>query len=486
VSAAAAAQLPWGEKVAEAVGPIVVKEVRQGLRARVFVITFALLLAGCLLLAIVAVADTAGGRDEAGKRYFGLFFSALAVIEFFLIPYAAYRGMAREREEETWVLLALTGLPARHIVRGKIASALAQGLLYASAAAPFVVFSYFLNGIDLPAVLLSLTLGAVWSWLLVSVAVGLGTLANSRVGRGFTHFSTLALLVGATALGISTALVLADEWMRISSRAVEVPFATLGFAVLLAATAVLVAESAAAALALDTEDCARRPRQWLLGIVGASVAVGAAAMVLRGARVEFAAAGGILTALYLVPVGVFVVSERDGRARQLAARGRSPWAPGALRGYLLYVGLLVGQAAAWLGTAAALDAGHTLRSVEVGALRAMVAGPSYTLLYVSMAACLGRWFPRPQPQVSVRAAFVVLVLLGSVLPPVVSLLSHHRQGNDATLNVFNPLVGLVNFLDRLRYGDDGNVLLLLLVAVTAVVTFVTGLTLASRDGVRGV
>jgi hypothetical protein len=53
------------------------------------------------------------------------------------------------------------------------------------------------------------------------------------------------------------------------------------------------------------------------------------------------------------------------------------------------------------------------------------------------------------------------------------------------VNVFNPALGLINFLDRLRYGDDGNQLLLLLVAVTAVATFVAVLTLAARDGVRG-
>lgn len=482
---AALAPLSWGERVAEAVGPVVVKEVRQGLRARVFVVTFGLLLAGCVLAAIAAVAQSAAGSADVGKDFFGVFFLALGLVEFFLIPYSAFRGMLREREDETWVLLALTGLPARNIVRGKIASALAQGLLYASAAAPFVVFSYFLNGIELPAVLLSLALGAVWAWLLVAVGVGLGTLANTRLGRGFTHFLTLGLLSGATAAGVATAFELADDWARLSHRTPEAPWLLLGFAGLLAATAQLVTESAAAALALDTEDFARRSRQLLTAIVGAGVAVGAAAMAHWGARLEVAAVGSILTALYLVPVGVFVVSERDGRARRFAARGRSLWAPGALRGYLLFVALLVAQALAWRAIAALLPGGGAARGPHMRALRGLWAGPCYTLLYVSLAACVGRWFPRPQPQVAVRAAFAVLVLLGMTVPLLLSVWFEQGRANATAWHVFNPMVGLINFLDRMEHDRRGDTQLLLLAGVTAVAAFVAGLTLAARDGVRG-
>ena len=81
------------------------------------------------------------------------------MVHFFIIPYSAYRSLAREREDETWVLLILTGLGPRRILRGKVASFLVQAGLYASAVGPFLLFSYYLNGIDLPTILLVLGLG---------------------------------------------------------------------------------------------------------------------------------------------------------------------------------------------------------------------------------------------------------------------------------------------------------------------------------------
>ncbi len=124
------------ERAQEVVGPIVVKEVRQGLRARVFGVFFGLMLAACLVVAIIALA-TSSAYDQGGRDAFGAFLVALNVVCCFVIPYTAFRSMAREREDETWVLLALTGLGARSIVRGKWLSASAQAMLFASACAPF-------------------------------------------------------------------------------------------------------------------------------------------------------------------------------------------------------------------------------------------------------------------------------------------------------------------------------------------------------------
>ena len=152
------------ERFLEAVGPIVVKEVRQGLRARVFAICFGLLLLACLTTSLVAAAEVREWDMQAlGPRYLTLFLAGLSLLCFFVIPYTAYRSMAREREDETWVLLALTGLSSRRIVRGKVASALTQAALYSSAGAPFILFSYFLNGVDLPTLLIELCFAGCWA-----------------------------------------------------------------------------------------------------------------------------------------------------------------------------------------------------------------------------------------------------------------------------------------------------------------------------------
>ncbi len=203
------------ERFYEAVGPIVVKEVRQGLRARVFAICFGLLLLGCLTLSLIAATEVRGySGGPLGPRYLTFFLAALAVICFFVIPYSAFRSMSREREDETWVLLALTGLSSRRIVRGKVASALTQAILYSSAGAPFLLFSYFLNGVDLPTLLLELWFATCWAVFVTSVAVALGTLGQSRLDRAAVHFILLGLLGAATFAGIGFGGTLAREGGR--------------------------------------------------------------------------------------------------------------------------------------------------------------------------------------------------------------------------------------------------------------------------------
>ena len=59
-------QMTASERFVESVGPIVIKEVRQGLRAKVFAIFFGMLLVVCLSMALVAVAQAS---DSAGWRW---------------------------------------------------------------------------------------------------------------------------------------------------------------------------------------------------------------------------------------------------------------------------------------------------------------------------------------------------------------------------------------------------------------------------------
>ena len=159
-----------GERIGERANPIIVKEIRQGLRTRAFWVFFSLMLIACVIISLVAVATT-DGWPMKGRVYFIAYDICLGLVQFFVIPYSAYRSMAREREEETWVLLTLTGIGPRRILRGKMSSFMLQGVLYTSAAAPFLLFSYYLNGIDLPTILVVMIVGVAWQLLLISIAV---------------------------------------------------------------------------------------------------------------------------------------------------------------------------------------------------------------------------------------------------------------------------------------------------------------------------
>ncbi len=201
--------------VSDFVNPLVVKEVRQGLRTEVFWFCFALLVLACLGAAMAAFAQhRAGDVVDLGPRYFFLFFVALSAVKLFVVPFGAFRSLSREREDDTWTLLVLTGLSARRILRGKVTSALLQGGVYASAVAPFMLFSYFLNGIDLPTLLTVLGLSAVLAFSLCCMAVAAATVGTRGPTRALAHFAWRAVpaLLGAASRDEATRV-----WLQLSS-----------------------------------------------------------------------------------------------------------------------------------------------------------------------------------------------------------------------------------------------------------------------------
>lgn len=430
----------FSERLAEAAGPIVVKEVRQGLRARVFSIFFGLLLFGCLVVALIAAAQF--DRDpmrDLGPDYFRLFLAALAIVEFFVIPYTAFRAMSREREEETWVLLALTGLGPRRIVRGKITSALAQGLLYASACAPFVLFSYYLNGIDLPTVLTGLVMSAAWSTVLVCLGVAAATQAESRIGRALVHFLLLGTLLAATLSGIAMASALAENGGRLLRDEVNFRVFCGGVVTWGLTSAWVLSEGAAAGLSLVSENSARGPRLALVVQVGLALVVGALVLLLdenKGGKGPGIAS--VLTSLQLLMAGVFATSERDGFSPAFGmVKG---WArPGALRSFSIVMGLLAVSTAAWfaLYLAASDGSGATFR--------VLVSAPAFVAMYLSLGVLLGRLTPLEglgEP-LATRAGFTLATFLGVATPMFLSVLLGDRA-TSSSINVLNPIIGLGN------------------------------------------
>lgn len=466
----------WADRLQDAVGPLVVKEVRQGLRARVFAIFFSLLLAVCVVIALVAYADgRAGSGYPKGDEYFIAFFVALGGVCFFIIPYTAFRSTLREQEEETWVLLALTGLGARRIVYGKYLSAASQSALFASAGVPFLIFAYFLNGISVVDIAGMVWLGACWSSLLTAVAVALATQAKSRQGRAAANLLTLALLGGACLL---TAPVLEELDRHGLFTSQEFRAFSVAFTWVCGMGTVLALEGGAAGVSLDSEPASRGPRLALVAFVvgGWAFFVGAALHNGSSTDADDLAAGVVICCLFLLGLGFFAVSERDGWPK--ASASEDGWLkPGALRSYWLVVSLFLGTWLVWLLLASATD--H-LRPGKpaAGALGA----PLYCVLYLSLGVLNGRWLLwRTGEPLATRVGFITVTLVGTIAPPLVAALGGARS-NDVGLNLLNPVVGLVNFFDKGRAGRLDS--FVVLGAVTAVVCVVAHFALARRDEVR--
>jgi ABC-type transport system involved in multi-copper enzyme maturation permease subunit len=471
----------WGERL----NPLVVKEVRQGVRTRLFWVCFGLMLLACLLVALLAYGDMRGGSSyrPKGQTYFFTFFVFLGLVHFFIIPYSAYRSLAREREDETWVLLTLTGLGPRRILRGKVASFLVQAGLYASAAGPFLLFSYYLNGIELPSILVVLGLGALWLVFLTLVGVCAATLADSRLGRAVMHFVVLGVLAGGVAQGLGGAYALSSGGSRLMRD--DDVLAVVGVALwLMVSYGALLFETAASRLSLSTEDYTRGPRRVLLIQMVLSALVVMGLWWAESQEQEMAFGGGMLGGLHITLVGLFLATDVDGQARALRAKTR-PWSllrPGALRGFRFTVLLLGGWMlfSLWLQ----LDSPGTRTSRETLML-ATGAAAAYALLFLSAALLLGR-MPRSDrwaSPVSVRLLFVALVGLGSVVPPLVALMLG-RDSDHRLLNLFNPVVGTANFAtyDYMTEQPKMTGALLLVLGVLAVLAvLVTDRVLARRE-----
>ena len=462
------------ERLADLFGPLVVKEVRQGLRGRVFAIFFGVLLAACFFVALFAWGQaTPTGSGRYGRDTLALLLGAQGVVCFFIIPFTAFRSMAKELEDETWVLLTLTGLGSRSITRGKWVSAMSQAGLYASACAPFVLFSYFLNGVDIQQLVVALVLTAGWSALLSAVAVAIAAHAHSRLARTVSLFIAIGVLLAGTGMGIAFCTALAEEGQRMLSRD-EARNAMLGIFVFSWGLTWLALEVAGSGLAAPSEHASKWPRRALTVVTLSALVFGGGVFVASHGSRQDAAAGQILTCFFLALAGVGALAERDGWPRELAGGGGRPR---ALRSFWLMLGLLGLSTATWLAC---------LLSVDDGAnkyLRSILATPLYPALYWSLTVLVTRLTPlrKAEQPMAALAGFLTVVAVGTGFSVLAALLFGGRADH-RVINALNPFIGVVNFIDR--SSSDMNTAGVLLGAAALLVTFCALSVLWSRDEVR--
>ncbi len=167
----------WARCRAWEASPILVKEARQSVRSLSLPAVLCLLLvvlAGSSLLRLVPLLATAGEKLRAGP---GFFMSSLFIL--MLAEGAAalvlFQRTLEERAPHRRDLLYITTLRPPQIVRGKFVAAMTFSLVLLGAGLPFVVLSYFLRGIGLPAMggglLMLLLLTALWNLWAIAIGV---------------------------------------------------------------------------------------------------------------------------------------------------------------------------------------------------------------------------------------------------------------------------------------------------------------------------
>ncbi|MEO1615384.1 MAG: hypothetical protein AAFV88_06015 [Planctomycetota bacterium] len=187
----------WIQRATHWFNPILIKEARQSLKSRQFLVTyFCLLVASCAwtVLGVVFNAPEIYFIPH-GEELLGGYYLILAVSTLAFVPLVAFRSLAAELDEGTYEMLAITRLTAWRIVAGKMNSAILQVLIYLSAIVPCLAFCYLLRGISLPAIVLTVIFVLTASVLLASFALMLSTVAMGRSSQTFLLVGLVAVIV---------------------------------------------------------------------------------------------------------------------------------------------------------------------------------------------------------------------------------------------------------------------------------------------------
>ncbi len=441
----------WMDRASDWFNPILVKEVRQSLKSRQFVVTFMLLLVGAWLVSFLSIMWM-GNAIEYGAvapDVFWWYYFVLAFAMFVIVPFTAFRSLLAERDENTYDLLSITTLAPREIVRGKLLSSLVQLFIFYSAVAPFIAFTSMLKGFSWPEVIYVLVLSLLVSVLACAGCLMASTLVRSRTWQGLM---SLALLVGL--FGIFLTFTVGDfaDGGGIAGAIVDLTLDQSGWFWCANGVAVLVAGSyfvlfqqvTAAQLTFEAGNRSTGIRItcfaqiWLVwcGVFGFLLYISTAYPGERWTDLYrlFRELAPPLTALSLVHVaaiGLFASSENEKLShrvsRSVPTSGpfkvlATPWLPGCGRGFA-YTLLCLASLFALVVTCSAVAFGESpLQLVVAGfdgtasregrIVQFALVGCSYVAIYSGLGCLLSRLFGGVN---EVRSAHVRVVVLLSVL-----------------------------------------------------------------------
>ena len=484
------------ERWSERLNPILVKEARQALKSRQFLLTFSLALLASWAWSVGGIALQAGAvyYGAGGSFMFIVYFIILAIPLLVVVPFSAFRSLAAEREEGTFELLSITSLSARQIVMGKVGSALLQIIVYCSALAPCIVFTYLLRGLDIVSLLLVLVYTILASVLLSVQALLMATITRSTQWQVLLSVSLiLELLFVGYSWCIFVGMVMLRE---------QLPFDMTNFWLINLALLtgylsylVLFVEAATAQISFASENRSTRLRIVLLGqqllLVGwlvyfwAQIKEVELIVGLMGvSAVHWALAGALLTG------EVAELSPRVRRALPTTLLGRLLFTwfnPGSGTGYVFAVCNLVAVVVVSLLALSVLPEGIRLLRQEEW-LYFVALAPSYVIAYLGAGRLL-ILAVRLVRHVGVYAGFllqIVLALMGTLGPFVVQMIFSKYLGYDYTLlqatNWVWTLERVVDYRPSLATLPLLNVpIVVVLVPLAAGLIFLLNLVFAARE-----
>jgi hypothetical protein len=462
--------------------PILVKETRQALKSSQFTFTFVLVLVACWIVTTGGVAWIGPGiyYSAAGGILFIWYFGILAMALGIVVPYAAFRSLAAEREDNTYDLLTITTLKPRQIISGKLGSSVVQMCVYYSAIAPCLAFTYLLRGVDVPTIALLLAYAFLGSLGLSMVGLLLATLTKQRVGQIFLSVAFIAGLIWFLIMSMYMAIAMTGaSYQFLGDDAFWV--INLGFLTVYVTSFALAFFAAAAMITFPSENrstplriCMVLQQAAWVGWIGAIWAAESVANFDIVAIMMMATMAGI----YWYVMGTMLTSELPEMSRRVKRRlpsstlGRAffTWfMPGPASGYLFVVAnataivviSLVGIAVSSMsgrGTGGMLSA-----DVLVYLL---IIGWGYLVAYLGLGLIVVTALRRIAVVTMLGCVLIncLLVLAGSGLPMAIQMMSVQLRYVDYSyLQIANPIWSLMHVAKNGAY-TEGTVLVLVVPA----------------------
>ncbi len=199
--------------------PMLVKELRQGMRARSFTLLF--LVFQLLLCFILLTAGSSSSSANAGAVSSGTIFTMFGIAVLFIQPMRGVTALSSEITGNTIEMMALTRLSAARIVFGKWIAIVSQSALILITIIPYLILRYFFGGMLLVGELVFLALMFMTSMALTAVMVGLsgnaGKFARLLPVLGFLFLISWVprLLFGGGSFGLIEVCTLSDWESRI-------------------------------------------------------------------------------------------------------------------------------------------------------------------------------------------------------------------------------------------------------------------------------
>lgn len=168
-----------GKGVDDWLSPILVKELRQGMRARVFVISFLLLQ---VFLSVLVLANAAAQDDrQALESQSYIFWVIIGFALLVLMPLRGLVTVSQEVKNRTMETIMLTRMTAWRVVFGKWSALFAQSLLLVSAVLPYVILRYFIGGDDIVSDFVWIVIFLWLSGIFIAASIAISGLSNAVI-----------------------------------------------------------------------------------------------------------------------------------------------------------------------------------------------------------------------------------------------------------------------------------------------------------------